>query len=247
MYRTINNQQIYYQSTGKGPDLIMLHGWKQDLSTFWPVVELLKTSFTLWLIDLPGFGRSAKPKDSWKVADFADLIAGFIKQEKISKPIVLGHSVGGRIAIKLAAKYPDCLSRLILEDAAGIPPSNSSLKLPFYIAAKIIKQFLPNWFNLKSRLRHKLYRSLQSDYDDAGELKQVFLNLISEDLTPDLKKIVTETLVIWGENDDMVPQQDGLSMYQLIKSSRLEIIDGAGHFPHLNNPVIFTNYVKDFA
>ena len=82
MYVKINNQEIYYQKLGSGKDLIMLHGWKQDVSTFHNVSEELKKYFSLWLIDLPGFGRSENPKKDFTVEDYSDIIAEFIKINK---------------------------------------------------------------------------------------------------------------------------------------------------------------------
>src|SRR5438045_106683 len=109
MYANLKDHQVYYQRVGQGKNLVMLHGWKQDSSSFWGVIELLKNDFTIWLIDLPGFGKSDNPKKPFKVADYADLIAEFIKLQKIKDPTLLGHSVGGRIAIKLAANYPSLI------------------------------------------------------------------------------------------------------------------------------------------
>ena len=83
MYAKLNNQSIYFQKLGEGKDLIMLHGWKQDVSTFHNVSEILKQHFTLWLIDLPGFGRSENPKKDFKVQDYAEIIKEFIKEQKL--------------------------------------------------------------------------------------------------------------------------------------------------------------------
>jgi pimeloyl-ACP methyl ester carboxylesterase len=153
MYITINNHSVYYQKVGKGKDLVMIHGWKQDASTWWGVVDLLKDDFTLWLLDLPGFGRSDLPKKPFYMKDFADTVFEFIKLQKIHKPILLGHSLGGRTGIKLAASYPETISKLILEDAAGIKPQRDLLKTLIYPIAKLGKILIPDLMNLKERVR----------------------------------------------------------------------------------------------
>ncbi|MDO8429154.1 MAG: alpha/beta hydrolase [Candidatus Daviesbacteria bacterium] len=246
MYIAVNNQNVYFQKVGTGPDLIMLHGWGQDVSSFWGVLDGLKTDFTIWLIDLPGFGRSDLPQKPFTVSNYVSVINSFIEENKIKKPILLGHSLGGRIALKLAAHYPETIDKLILEDAAGIKPKQDSLKPIFYLLAKIFKVF-PDIFKLKTRLRHYFYSSLESDYLTAGEMKETLTKILAEDLTPDLSKIKTETLILWGEKDRAVPLKDGKKMYQLIANSRLEVIDEIGHFPHLEKPNLFIHYVKDFA
>ncbi len=246
MYTTTNNQSIYYQKVGKGLNLVLLHGFGQDVSTWWGITDLLKDDFTLWLIDLPGFGRSENPKKPFSVKDYADIIQGFIKENKITNATVLGHSLGGRVAIKLASLHPYDLTRLVLEDTAGIRPDKNILQSLSLPAAKIIKYLMPDLFGLKTRLRHRVYRKLESDYLTALD-KPTFINVINEDLTSDMKKIKTETLVLWGEKDRTVPLVNARRIYQIIGNSRLEIIDNVGHFPHLENPVIFAYWVKNFC
>lgn len=252
MYLIINNQNIYYQKIGKGKDLILLHGWGQDVSTWWGIVDLLKNDFTLWLIDLPGFGRSDIPKTPFKMKDYAEIVAEFIRAQRINRPILLGHSLGGRVAIRLASHMSsgnvNFIDKLILEAAAGIKPKRDHLKPIFYALAKL-SYLIPNLFNLKERLRVWFYKSLESDYINAGSLKETLKNILDEDLTSGLPNIQTETLLIWGEED---PTQEaspkfGKRMYQLIKNSRLEVLEGVGHFPHLERPDLFAQYVKDFV
>lgn len=249
MYIQINQQNIYYQKVGKGKNLIMLHGWKQDVSSFWGVSDLLKDQFTVWLIDLPGFGRSDNPRKAFSVSDYAEIIKGFVNKLGINKPSVLGHSVGGRIAIKLAAKYPDILHKLILEDSAGIRPKRDIPKFIFYSLAKIFKYLIPDIFNLKEKVRVKFYKGLESDYLTAGPLQETFIRVLNEDLTSDLPGIKTETLIIWGEKDPTLEASlnNGKKMYQLIEKSKIIILENVGHFPHLENPERFCHYVKDFV
>lgn len=249
MYIEINQHNIYYQKVGKGKNLILLHGWKQDVSSFWEVVDLLKDHFTLWLIDLPGFGRSDNPKTAFSVSDYAEIIKEFIDKLNIDYPTVLGHSLGGRIAIKLASKYPQILYKLILEDSAGIRPKRDIPKFIFYALAKIFKYLIPDIFNLKEKVRVKFYKTLESDYLTAGQMKDTFTKVLNEDLTSDLPKIKTETLLIWGEKDPILEASlnSGKKMYQLIEKSKIIILEDVGHFPHLENTERFSYYVKDFV
>lgn len=246
MYITINNQNIYYQKLGQGKDLIMLHGWKQDVSTFHNVAEELKKHFKLWLIDLPGFGRSENPKSDFMVEDYAKIISEFIRENKISEPHLLGHSLGGRIGIKLAANHPDLLNKLVLESSAGIKHEHDVLRLISFASAKVFNFLIPNIGNFKKIIKHKFYKQVGSDYDDAKELKATFINIINEDLTSDLTKISTPVLVIGGQKDTSVPPRDQRIMYRKIKHSKLEILDNVAHFPHLENPNKFMYFVKDF-
>ena len=246
MYLTLSDQQIYYQKLGKGADLILLHGWKQDVSSFHNISEILKDHFTLWLIDLPGFGRSENPKRPFYVKDYAEIIEEFIKQNKLKNPNLLGHSLGGRVGIKLASQNPEILNKLVLESSAGIKHEHDLLRMASFALAKIFNVLIPDSLSLKKYLKHKFYKQVGSDYDDAKELKSTFVNIINEDLTPDLPKIKTQTLVIGGELDTAVPPRDQKKMYRKIPNSKLEILEKVAHFPHLENPSKFLYYVTDF-
>jgi pimeloyl-ACP methyl ester carboxylesterase len=246
MYTTINNQQIYYQKLGKGKDLVVVHGWGQDVSSFWSVAEKLKDDFTLWLLDLPGHGRSSLPEKPSNVGEFADIVAKFIKLNKLNKPNILGHSLGGNTTIKLAVMYPDLINKVILEDSSGIRPKRGLFRFVIHPAAKIFKYGFPNIFGLKDRIRHKLYWKLESDYLNAGGMKGTLQNILSEDLIAIIPKIKHETLFIWGEKDQAVRLSYGKLMNRLIPNARIEVFDNVGHFPHLENEKLFVQIVKDF-
>jgi pimeloyl-ACP methyl ester carboxylesterase len=252
MYITVNDQQIYYQKLGKGKDLVMLHGWANDVSSFWQVAEELKDDFTVWLIDLPGFGRSEMPTRPFTVSDYAETVYLFLQEMKLEKPVILGHSHGGRTTIKLVSQHPEVAEKIILEDAAGIRPKKDTTFYILYVASKLFNFLLPEvWlFNkLRNRIRYWFYKDLESDYLYAGELKKTLVNVIKEDLSSDIKKIKNEALLIWGEKDRNVESDMTVArkMYKWISKSRLEVIEEAGHHPHIDNPKMFVYWVKDFA
>lgn len=247
MYIQLDGQNIYYQKTGKGKDLILLHGWGMDVSSFWPMVDFLKENFTLWLIDLPGFGKSSLPKKTFTITDYAKIIAEFIKKNHITKPVIFGHSYGGKIATKLACLFPDLIDKLILEASSPIRLEKSLFQILIFPLAKLGHFFLPDIFHLRSKARQKLYKKLESDYADSGAMKEIFLSSIDEDLTSDLSKIKHETLLIWGENDRAIPLKYGKKIYRLISNSKLVVLEDTGHFPHITNPERVAYYVKLFC
>ena len=246
MYITINNQKVYFQKVGTGKNLILLHGWGLDSSTFWPIVDLLKDNFTLWILDLPGFGRSDIPKEAFNTKDYAQIIADFIRKNKIPKPTVLGHSFGGKIAIRFAHLYPNLMDKLILVGSSGLKRNPSFASTIAYPLAKIVHYLIPDIFNIKTIIRKKFYRKIESDYENAGVMKSTLLKTLKEDLTDNLKKIDNETLLIWGDSDRAVPLKYGKKMYWLLPNSKLIIMEEQGHFLHVHDPERFANYVKLF-
>ncbi len=247
MYQKIGSQNIYYQKIGRGKNLILLHGWGHDVSSFWKVAELLKNDMTVWLIDLPGFGRSDLPKRAFDTRDYAIAVAEFIKKNDIKNPTILGHSFGGKVAIKLAGNFSKLVSKLILIGASGIKPDPSFKKSLVYPLAKIIHFLVPDVFNIKSIIRKKFYRKIESDYENAGLMKNSLIKTLKEDLTDDLSKVKTDTLIIWGEKDRAVPLKYGKRMYQLIKNSKFVTLENMGHFLHIHDPERLAYYVRDFS
>jgi pimeloyl-ACP methyl ester carboxylesterase len=136
-----------------------------------------------------------------------------------------------------------------LEDSAGIKPKRDGFKSIAYMGAKIFNVLFPEIWGIKKLVRHFFYKNIESDYLNAGQLKETLKLILDEDLTKEIKKIQTETLLLWGENDPTMEASlaNGRKIYKMIPKSKFEMIEGAGHHPHLDNPKMFVYWVKDFA
>ena len=113
----INDLLINYKISGVGQPLVFLHGWGCDLDEFSKVSKQIEDDFTVYLIDLPGFGKSTILQ-SLSVSEYADIINEFCLKLAINDPIVVGHSFGGRIAINFASRYQ--VNRLVLVATPGV-------------------------------------------------------------------------------------------------------------------------------
>ena len=117
--------EINYTVEGQGKDIILLHGWGQNIEMMEPLGDFLKQWFRVWNIDLPGFaGKSPEPPFAWDIYDYATMLADFISRNEIKSPILMGHSLGGRISIIYAARHID-VHKVVLLDSAGILPKRS--------------------------------------------------------------------------------------------------------------------------
>ena len=234
-----NGTSINYEVYGMGQRLLILHGWGENLRTFDPVTTVLSRNFQLILIDLPGFGQSSVLPHPFTLDDYALTVEKFLAALEISEVFLLGHSFGGAIAVKLAI-FSNKVRRLILEDSSGIRNKSLSIKFKIYIY-KTLKLIL------SEKYREKLRRILgSSDYHSAGVLRSTLVKVVSEDLQYVVSKIAIPTLLIWGRNDKETPIAQAQIMKNEIKNSTLHIIDGVGHFPHLEKPAEFTNVVNEF-
>ncbi|MBU4368853.1 alpha/beta hydrolase [Patescibacteria group bacterium] len=283
----IDGLKINYKQIGDGNiPIILLHGWGVSSDKYTETAkELLRFTiydlrFTIFIPDLPGFGKSDNPPEAWEVNDYVEFIKEFqvqlgsrasksnLEAELPSKKIILiGHSFGGRIAIKFAAKYPEKLKALILTGAAGIKhPPTIKQKLFFALAkgGKVIFSLpLINYFKKPAqKLLYKIIR--EKDYYEAhGVMKETFKKIIAEDLAPFLEKISafgaapaggqgsaaggkTPTLLVWGGKDKSTPLSDGKFMHFKIQNSKFKIIFNANHSLPYQYPEKFANIVMEF-
>lgn len=232
------------QNISKGK-LIFLHGWRSDSSIWFKFLDSDKfKSYEIYLIDLPGYGKTEIPKQPFDLKKYADVIYKFIKKLRIEKPSIIGHSFGGAVLIKLASFYPDILKSMILIGASGIRKKEIKKTL-FKIVAKIISPlFKPKFMH---KLRINLYTMIGSeDYVATPYLKETYLNIIKEDLTDVLEKIKVNTFIVWGDLDKDTPLVNANIMKNKIKNSTLKIVNGAGHFVFISHKEIVSEDVIKF-
>ncbi len=221
----------------KTPPLIMLHGWGQTMGSLWGLGDLFSKSRKVYLIDLPGFGKSPKPPEDWDTEGYARCILQFMEEHKIEHADILGHSFGGRIAIRLAKLAPQRLNRIILINSAGLQRTIQGKAL---VRSKIAKtsaqvcKFLDRSFGLSTFQEWHVPRFASRDYRNAGELKNIFVKTVNEDLSDIAKNIESPVLLLWGEKDAETPVEIAKRYADLIPKSTLVVLPGKDHFPFLN-------------
>lgn len=244
----INNLLVnyyYFLSSKKIPHktLVFLHGWGVD-SQLWLKIAptLMKKNYSLYFVDLPGFGRSQTPPDSYNLDHYKDVVIKLIESLGLKNVTIVGHSFGGSIAIKLALNNAHDLSKLVLVNAAGVREP-SILKSFKTIMAKIIRPlFSPSFMQ---PIRARFYQLIGSEYLNIPSMSKVFTQVISENLMPFLSEINIPTLIISGDNDKVTPVSHAKEMNKKIKGSRLAIFSG-GHFSFLDQPDEFVKVLTKF-
>ncbi|PIR05136.1 MAG: alpha/beta hydrolase [Candidatus Liptonbacteria bacterium CG11_big_fil_rev_8_21_14_0_20_35_14] len=244
MQKLINNQIIsYFKKAGdSSPTLVFLHGWRSEGRVFTQIINNIPKK-TIYALDLPGFSVSQSFKDGATLGDYANLVNEFIKSENINEAILIGHSFGGRIAIKLASKNASWIKKIVLVDSAGLQEKNLK-KFIYKIIAKIVKPFF--YIPGLDSLRQTIYKKIGPDYLATPAMQKTFLNIINEDLEPLLKNINQETLIVWGQDDDITPISMAKTLKQNINNAKLEIIENAGHFCFIDQPQKFITILNNF-
>ncbi len=232
---------VFLTRSGKGRPLLCLHGWGRgvDGEAFSALREALKgDAIEVVTPDLPGFGKSGEPPRAWTVDDYADCIEALVRELQLQDVFLLGHSFGGRIAIKLAARAssPPWISHLYLCAAAGVGRDlHIRRKFWLFIAKAGNAIFLiPGFSSLKPFARKVLYKLLRvRDYEQASErMRETMKAVIDEDLTPILERITIPTDLFWGTEDTLTPLRDGQLMNTKIVQSKLHIFPGVRHAVH---------------
>lgn len=250
----IDGADINYEVMGEGKPVLILHGWGTSIEAMTSIWSFLKSKekYKIYVLDFPGeSGKSTVPPSPWGVPEYGEMVFKFIKELKIEKPNVIGHSFGGRVIIYLASKYKDLFDKIILTDAAGVKPKMTFRKFykkwAFKFGKIILKMFTPK---KKFDEKIKAYRDKHSSPDykalKSDVMRETFKKVISLDLTKNLKEITRPTLLIWGENDIDTPLYMAKIMEKNIKDSGLVVLKDAAHFSYVEKSYEYNIIVDNF-
>ncbi len=219
--------------------LLCLHGWGGSKESFTELREALKDSDVEILTpDLPGFGSEPEPDHPWTVGEYADWVEKKLLASsfQLSEIHLLGHSHGGRIAIKLAARNSLPIQHLYLCAAAGIRHPRHFKRMIGLTLAKTGSFFLaiPGFKYLQPLAKKLLYRLVRvHDYEKASPvMRDTMIKVTQEDLRHLLPSITIPTDIFWGTNDGMTPVSDAYVFKNGITGSRLHLFQGVRHGVH---------------
>ena len=249
---SVKGLNIEYSDRGKGDAVVILHGWSQEKAPYVPLSDVISEGYRAIAPDLPGFGGSDEPPEAWDVDRFADIISEFIVSLGLKTVILMGHSYGGRVIIKLASRenLPFEISKIILVDAAGVLPKRGldyKIKVSAYKIGKKIMLSPPMKKMFPKAVEKWQKKQGSADYSAASPvMRGCLVKAVNEDLTPLFGKIKNEVLLIWGTLDDATPLSDGLLMEKNMPDAGLVKIEGAGHFSWLDDPVLFNAVIRSY-
>jgi 3-oxoadipate enol-lactonase len=251
-----NGLDIYYEKVGSGPALVLIHALPFDHNLWLYQVERFSARYTTLAMDLRGLGRSAKPRTPFSLQDMANDILGILREEGVTSAVVLGCSIGSKLALMLACDRPDIFKAAILVGGNSGPQAQFDHRIAAYREHQA-KGTLKDYH--LGHLRHGVTQAwadtpaarylLQGFVErgaalDAGSLAQVFGALTVSDLTDRLSAYKSPTLIVNGEFDNAL--KGGTRTASLIPQAEHEIIPGAGHCCFLEDPATFETLVRDF-
>jgi pimeloyl-ACP methyl ester carboxylesterase len=187
--------------------VVLLHGWGATRESLRGIAVLLQHTHRVHLIDLPGFGEAPLPPSEWSTVQYADLVEQYLHAHVPGSCLLVGHSFGGRVAVRLAARHPARLGGLVLMAVPGLPLRGvsrtsvrrlwvRSLRRLFSAARPVVGGAPLEWHT-------KRFGS--ADYRAAGDLRPVFVRVVNEDLTEAARAVACPVLLLWGGDDRETP------------------------------------------
>jgi pimeloyl-ACP methyl ester carboxylesterase len=271
-YRRIHGYRRAFRIAGSGPPLLLLHGVCDTSETWHDVIPLLADRYTVIAPDLLGHGLSDKPRADYAISAYACGVRDLLAVLDIDAVTVVGHSLGGGIAMQFAYQFPERCERLVVVSTGGVgrevhpllrvaaSPASEAL-LPVATASPLrwavrhsagVIRWLPK-VSVGNDTGYVIDR-----YNGLGtaEARSAFLRTLRAGV--DVRgQVVTmldrcylaaglPTLIVWGTNDAVIPVRHAYRARAAMPGSRLELFGGAGHFPHHDYPVKFADVLNDF-
>lgn len=272
-FRTIHGYKRAYRIAGSGPAILLIHGIGDNSTTWTAIHAALAQRFTVIAPDLLGHGKSDKPRADYSIAAYANGMRDLLGVLDIERVTIVGHSLGGGVAMQFAYQFPQMVDRLILVGAGGVTKdvnfvlrlaslplgteALAVLRLPFVLPAIQIAGRLVGQAVGTTRLGHDLPNMLRVLNDLPEPTASAAFSRTLRAVVDWRGQIVTmldrcyltqaiPVQIIWGSRDVVVPVRHAEMAHAAMPGSRLEIFRGSGHFPFHDDPARFIDLVLRF-
>ena len=268
---TLHGHRVSYRRAGWGPVIVLMHGITGSSLTWEDVIEPLAERYTVVAPDLLGHGESAKPRGDYSLGAYASGVRDLVQAIGHDRATVVGHSLGGGVAMQFAYQFPERCERLVLVSSGGLGREvhmllraaalpGSELVLPLLASPGIIGRvdavgaFLSRLGLRAGADLDELWRGFSSLAD--GGARAAFIHTLRTILDPGGQRVSATdrlylaaempTLIVWGERDPIIPFRHGLRASELVPGSRFVSFPDAGHFPYRDDPRRFVRELADF-
>ncbi len=267
---TLHGHRVGYRLAGKGPLLVLVHGIAGSSSTWERVIPRLAEHHTLLAPDLMGHGESGKPEGDYSLGAYANSMRDLLEALALPRGTLVGHSLGGGVALQFAYQFPARCARLVLVSSGGLGREvHALLRAAALPGAEVVlpwlcrvgEQSVGRVVHVLGRMGVRASADLEETWRSFVSLsepgaRRAFLHTVRGiiDLRGQRVSAVDRlhlaaalpTLIVWGARDPLIPVRHGEEAHRQIPGSRLEILPEAGHFPHLDAPDHFVDLLLDF-
>jgi pimeloyl-ACP methyl ester carboxylesterase len=268
---TLHGHRVSYRRAGWGPVVVLIHGVTGSSETWEDVIEPLAEHYTVVAPDLLGHGQSAKPRGDYSLGAYASGIRDLLGALGHDRVTIVGHSLGGGVAMQMAYQFPERCERLVLVSSGGLGREvhamlraavlpGSELVVPLLASSRVLNatsavgSFLGRLGLRAGPDLEEIWRGFSS-LNDVGA-RAAFIHTLRGIVDPGGQRVnATDrlylaqrvpTMLLWGERDPIIPSHHGRAAAALIPGSRFETFPNAGHFPHRSDPRAFVRTLGDF-
>jgi len=267
----LHGHPVTYRRMGEGPPIVLIHGITSSSRTWRSVMPALAEHYTVIAPDLLGHGRSAKPRGDYSLGAYASGVRDLLLALDIPRANVVGHSLGGGIAMQFAYQFPERVDRLVLVDSGGLGTEvNLALRaatlpgsewvLPL-LCAPVLRDAAIAIGRVVEGLGYEPsadLRGVSEGFFSLGEdgARRAFLHTARSVIDPGGQKIDARdrlylaaeipSMIVWGEQDRVIPVEHGVRAHELMPGSRMELFPTGGHFPFNDDPERFISILHDF-
>lgn len=269
-YLDLHGNRLAYQDEGQGEAILLLHGMAGSSETWRSVIRPLSRKYRVIAPDLLGHGRSAKPRSDYSLGAFAVLLRDLLDELGVARATIVGHSLGGGVALQFVYQHPDYCERLVLIGSGGLGPDvgwtlrllsapGAELIMPIIAPPQVLSagEKVRSWFakmGIESPRGAEIW-SAYSSFSDA-ETRQAFLRTLRSvvdyrgQAVSALNRLNVRAdmpiMAIWGEQDAMIPVQHAYAALEARPDARIEVMPGVGHFPQVERPTEVVDLIDDF-
>jgi pimeloyl-ACP methyl ester carboxylesterase len=264
----LSGLNVHYVEAGKGPPLLFLHGLGGSWKDWSATLPAFAASYQVMAVDFPGFGDSDQPEVKYSIEWLTEVVEKFIQERRLDGVNLVGHSMGGLVALNLAARPNSRVKRLIIIDAVGIGDKSEFIS---YVMTKKIMGPETRWESFEGFLKDE-FRGMADSFIKDQKPKtardffesvpknpitgsrflpmtphvQMAASIIDFDIRPQLASVRQPTLILWGTKDPVAPPQDASFLNKEIRQSKLVLFPDSGHSPMIEHPSLFNQELGKF-
>jgi len=269
---TLHGHELSYLDSGEGPAVLFIHGLLSLNRNWAHLVRSLSTEHRVLAPDLFGHGASAKPMGDYSLGAHAATLRDLLDRLGVGRVTLVGHSLGGGIAMQFSYLFPERVDRLVLVASGGLGRSVSPLLRSATLpgAEWVLPLIASTWVRERAEAMGQMFGRIglraSSDVTEAwhgftslgdADSRRAFLATTRSVVDPGGQTVTAldhlpmaldiPTLIVWGTRDRMIPTWHATRAQQAIAGSRVELFEGAGHFPHLDEPERFAQVLDAFC
>ena len=269
-YLDLHGERVAYLDEGQGEVILLLHGMAGSSQTWRSVIQPLSRKYRVVAPDLLGHGDSAKPRSDYSLGAFAVFLRDLLDELGVAQATIVGHSLGGGVAMQFVYQHPDYCQRLILIGSGGLGPDvgwtlrllsapGAELVLPIIAPPPVVSvgEQVRSWFTKRgigSPRGAEMWSAYRSLAD--ADTRQAFLRTLRSvvdyrgQAVSALNRLHVRddmpTMAIWGDSDAVIPVDHAYAVQETRPDVRLEVLPGVGHFPQVECPMAVVDLIEDF-